>query len=70
MLEGLTTTTTTKKELLQNTSEIAYVNFISSIRAEQSKKKYAYLFDLYIQFLNLKGGRNELSLLLDQMLKQ
>lgn len=66
--EGLTTTTA-KKELLKNTSEIAYVNFISSIRAEQSKKKYAYLLDLYIQFLNLKGGRNELSLLLDQNAK-
>ena len=69
MLEGLTTTTTAKKELLQNTSEIAYVNFISSIRAEQSKKKYAYLLDLYIEFLNLKGGLNELSLLLDQNAK-
>ena len=66
--EGLTTTTA-KKELLKNTSEIAYVNFISSIRAEQSKKKYAYLLDLYIQFLDLKGGRNELSLLLDQNAK-
>ena len=66
MLEGLTTTA---KELLQNTSEIAYLNFISSIRAEESKKKYAYLLDLYIQFSNLKGGRNELSLLLDQNAK-
>ena len=65
MLEGLTTA----KELLKDTSDIAYVNFIDSIRAEQSKKKYAYLLDLYIEFLNLKGGRNELSLLLDQNAK-
>ena len=65
MLEGVTTA----KELLKSTSEIAYVNFISSIRAEQSKKKYAYLLDLYTEFLNLKGGRDELSILLDQNIK-
>jgi integrase len=55
--------TTTATELLKANSDLAYLNFIESIRAEQSKQKYAHSLDQFIKFCGLKG-RDELSLLL------
>jgi integrase len=59
----------TALELVKSDSEIAMHNFEESLRAEETRKKYVYALDTYIEFLGLKGKRQELSLLLQNQSK-
>jgi len=58
---------------MQNTvtseSEIALQNFTESIKAKDTRKKYLYALDTYIDYLGLEGKRQELSLLLKKNTK-
>ncbi len=56
-------------EIVRNDSEIAYQNFIESFRSEETKKMYVRAFNYYITFLQLKGGKDEISLLLKNSIK-
>jgi integrase len=57
------------KESMKSESEIVYQQFLESLKSEETKRNYVYAVDAFISFLQLKNGREDLSLLIKEQPK-